>query len=238
MACDEFSDELKCKCHGKHKRCSFSSKLHVQLNGGQTTRRAARYPLRLARVLAMELFFAWKPIQEGGCFVDLCGGSGVVGMALNFFLKAPAIIVDTRYRRDDNICDIAFQERFRKFSEKLLIAGVMFAFLRSTFSVAQSRAGTAIRSQTHPRGVKGPLTEAQRERFRDGNRLLDAGVAILEMCNSNQVPYIFENPQSSYVCWDPQLQQQLKKGVPHTVHQCAYGARWRNATTFAFLNIR
>lgn len=140
-------------------------------------RRAARYPLKLTRALARELFFTWKPRRSS----FFCGGSGVVRRALHGLFNAPTIAFDTRYRVSDNICHIGFQEMFEYCCQHSLISGVKLAFPCSTFSDAQSGGGTAIRTQAHPRGVDGPLTETQRNRAREGNQLLAAAIVVFKI---------------------------------------------------------
>ena len=51
-----FLEPSLCRCSGLHGRCSFRHpRRHVQLNGGHSTRRAQKYPMRLSQCLGEEL---------------------------------------------------------------------------------------------------------------------------------------------------------------------------------------
>ena len=105
-----------------------------------------------------------------------------------------------------------------------------------TFSVAQSRGGRAIRCKDHPRGTPGFHTLAELDRIKEGNHILDKSVALLKALNRLAIPYIIENPFTSYLWSDPGMQECLKKGRYTRPHQCAFGAKHRKNTCIVSVN--
>ena len=114
----------------------------------------------------------------------------------------------------------------------------MLATPCSSFSLAISRSGRALRSSSHPRGEPIPMTHSERVRVADGNRALRATIRMIACCNQFRIPYALENPASSYLWKDPALQRVLSNAYLAKLHQCAFGARWKKATTIAFENCK
>jgi hypothetical protein len=107
----------------------------------------------------------------------------------------------------------------------------------SSFSVAQSRSGHAIRSNQFPAGLPN-LTGEQQNRIREGNRLANATIKLLKLCIHYTIPAILENPASSFLWKYPVLAPLLAIGQHRVVHMCAFDARWRKATGIHFFNYR
>ena len=151
-------------------------------------------------------------------------------------LGRSAIIIDTRYGKEHDVCQPAFLRWFESQAEGDLFAGAMIA--PPSFSLAISRSGKALRSRTHPRGKPIPMSEVEKDRITVGNKCLDAAIAIIQVLNRFSVPFVFENPSSSYMWHDVPLHAALGSARLVKIHQCAFGARWRKDTCFAFANFR
>ena len=82
------------------------------------------------------------------------------------------------------------------------------------------------------------MTLRERARIDEGNRALDATIRLTAVCNHFGVPFALENPTSSYMWKDPLLSQALERATKVLLHQCAFGAAWRKATTIAFGNLK
>ena len=79
----------------------------------------------------------------------------------------------------------------------------------SFFSVAQSRGGVALRSQIEPRGIANNDL-ARLKRLKLGNDLLDFTIGVIKRCNDCLVPYVMENPLTSYAWHDCGLKHVLR----------------------------
>ena len=218
-------------CHGKHGLCSFRRGRHVQLDGGHNTSRPAAYPPLLAKALATELVMA----RPTGRVVDAFSGSGVVGdWVLRFGVDVISVEISSDATSD------ALGDEFCKYVCDNFNAGrirsVCLPFPCTTFSIAQSRGGRAIRSRERPRGIDADLTVREQERITQGNHVLDKLIAMLRAFNKNAIPYVLENPYTSYAWDDPGLRRCLKDGIEIRVHQCAFRARHRKDTLFIFKN--
>jgi hypothetical protein len=137
-----------------------------------------------------------------------------------------------------DVCSASFFETFKHHASHANIKAIMLATPCNSFSLAVSRSGRALRSKTHPRGLPIQFTQIEQQRIRNGNKCLDATIAIIKVCNKFRIPWILENPQTSYIWSDSQLQAASNSATTVTVHQCAFGAKWRKATTFAFGNFQ
>ena len=195
------------------------------------TRRAAKYPLRLARALARLLCYG----RKCGYVLDAYAGSGIVGrQCRQLGVASLGFELSDDIRQDMTIS--AFDEWLEAEASAGKLRGAMLALPCRTFSLAQSRGGRAIRSQAEPRGLA-HLTNAEQARADEGNRLLDSLYRILDVLNRHRVPYVIENPSRSYLWHDPRLLNLLasRQALFSRIHQCSYGAPWRKATTLAIV---
>ena len=229
---DVFLNQPRRVCHGKHGFCSFREGRHLQLEGSSMTRRAAKYPRRMATALARVLV-----AERGrGYVIDGFSGSGIVGDAVRR-LGVPTKSFEVNRDTREDMCTLDFSRWMAGECAAGKLRGVMLPVPCSTFSVAQSRSGRAIRSQDSPRGLPG-LNVREQARVAAGNRILHAVIRLLRILNQYKIPWIIENPTSSYLWWDKGLQTQMRDAVVCPVHQCSFGAPWRKATTLAFGNTR
>ena len=217
-------------CSGKHGHCSFRRGRHVQLDGGAATAAAAAYPSRLGFALARELAFSRELPAGRRVVLDFFAGSLAVTTQLGNF-AIDTLVIDSRFG-----CD-ALAEGFANYVCQLIGSGKIYACMiampRSSFSLAQSRSGFALRSQTAPRGIE--TNDPRRQaRISLGNKLLDFTIQVIKCCNKISFPFILEDPVSSYAWHDSQLKNALCRSVMADVHQCAFGARFRKATRFMF----
>jgi hypothetical protein len=190
----------------------------------------------LAQALAEEIVYASPLPVSRGIFLDIFGGCGNVAVAAQR-LGRESFIVDTRYGDIGDVCKPAFVSWLTAQASNNLIAGAMLAPPCSSFSLAISRSGKALRSAAHPRGKPIPLTAVEKDRIELGNKSLDAAIAVIHVLNRFSIPFVFENPSSSYMWHDVPLHAALGNAKLIKVHQCAFGARWRKDTCFAFANI-
>ena len=77
------------------------------------------------------------------------------------------------------------------------MACVHLALPCSSFSVAQSRSGRAIRSAEKPWGVDN-LTGSESARATEGNQCAVTALRILALCSQFDVPVAVEQPKTSY----------------------------------------
>jgi hypothetical protein len=151
-------------------------------------------------------------------------------------LGVSSFITDLRYGKQYDVCEPAFVSWLNAQANDNLIAGAMLAPPCSSFSLAISRSGKALRSSTHPRGKPIPMSQKEKARVELGNQCLDAAIRVIHVLNRFSIPFVFENPSSSYMWHDITLHAALGDAKLIKVHQCAFGARWRKDTCFAFAN--
>ena len=95
-----------------------------------------------------------------------------------------------------------------------------------------------MRQKHCPAGRPG-LSRRDQEKVVLGNTLLDISIDIFRLCRLHNVPFIWENPFSSYM-WDmPRARAVLSwKGVEDVeVHYCGFGMPWKKPTRFRCFGI-
>ena len=112
------------------------------------------------------------------------------------------------------------------------INAVMMGSPRASFSIVKHRT-RAWRSLTFPMGVPG-LSEADQFQVNLGNWLMRAAVRIARECQRCRVPWIIENPRSSYLLKAPAVMGlSCEARVFQAVADfCQFGARWRKTARF------
>ena len=115
------------------------------------------------------------------------------------------------------------------------VYGCIIAMPCSSFSLAQSRSGVALRSISEPRGCA-TNDLAKLNRITAGNEFLDFTIGVIRTCNDFHIPYVIENLLTSYAWHDHKLKYVLQPAEIVEVHQCAFGARFHKATRLAFGN--
>lgn len=229
-----FATPCAIQCSGRHGQCTFKATAHEQLNGGAATRRAARYPVQLAKAIADVLVgAAWKRKRSGWLW-DIFGGAGLVAKYSQQF-GVTGIVVDTVVRSSDDACSYGFFIHLKKRLREGRIACVHLAPPCKSFSLAISRCGQAIRSQECPWGL--PKLDQQEQRMVDeGNRAAKACLDILRFCLQNHAPISLETPKTSYFWHLPELFDTYQAGQKIDFHQCAFGSAWRKYTSLLFIN--
>ena len=147
-------------------------------------------------------------------------------------------IIDNTSDAGADACAYDFLRACKNAASNSQSRGVMIATPCSSFSLAVSRAGKALRSKSYPRGLPIPMTARERNRIDEGSRALDATINMIKICNTHRIPLILANPASSYVWQDPNLTSTLKDAITVRVDQCAFGDRWRKMTRLSFGNFR
>ena len=224
------------ECSGKHGWCGFRpSHKHLALDGGTRTRKAQKYTPNLCQAIACELCFAVPHRPQSQYVLDVFAGTGGVARAC-VALGRESFIVDTTWNPAMDACSRSFLRRFNEAAGRNEIAGVMLATPCSSFSLAVSRSGKALRSLSHPRGLPIPMTARESERVKAGNRALDASIQMIRTCNAHGIPFALENPANRYMWADSALQAVLARAFVARLDQCAFKARWRKRTKIAFGN--
>ena len=165
------------------------------------------------------------------------GGSGGVGIACTQ-RGLQSEIIDSSICSKVDVTKRSFLVWLRRQLINSTKATVMLATPCSSFSIAVSRSGRAIRSQMWPRGLPAGLTLAEQTSVDTGNKLLDATIFILRVCVRLKIPAVLEIPRTSYLWWDRRLQQLIaaSKATTAHIHQCGFSAHWKKETTFVFFN--
>ena len=111
----------------------------------------------------------------------------------------------------------------------------MIALPCTTFSIAQRG---RLRSELYPMGLPG-LPPHLQARVDNGNALLRASLQIIRACISQGIPWILENPGSSYAFKTLAVRELIRLGwgFEVTCDQCQYGTKWRKRTKFLIGNI-
>ena len=226
-------DENRLLCKAKHGKCSFRSGKHLVLDGGCRTKNAAKYPDAMAKRLAAELLGVCKR----GAVLDLFAGSGVVSKYVVEF-GGMALSCDLHRDKRQDLTHLCFYDYFASLILEGCVRSAMIAIPCNSFSLAQSRSGKAIRSKLEPWGVSSDLTESQHSTLRTGNNIVKHVLFLLHLFNHVGLPYIVENPQSSYIWSLPEMKEATADGISIVCHQCAFGSRSRKATRLLFVNFK
>ena len=235
QALEQFADQAKLQCCGRHGQCSFQKAKHVNLEGSRMTRATAKYSLRLARTIAKELVYSRRMHPEA-MVLDIFGGSGIVAKQCGR-LGYRAYIIEKKVRETDDATSPHFLDWVRQQAQARRIQAMMIATPCSSFSLAQSRGRRALRTQSEPRGKSQRVTPNEQARIDDGNKVLDATIALVKLCNVHRIPYCVENPATSYLWYEIGLADVLKDAKHIIVDQCAFGAKWRKRTRLVFGNL-
>ena len=103
----------------------------------------------------------------------------------------------------------------------------------SSFTISRSRT-RPLRSKQYPWGIPG-ITRADAHKLRVGNDCLRVALSIIRVCHECRVPWILENPLSSYMLCIPELIHFITK-MPNVVVSdcdiCQYGRKWKKPTRF------
>lgn len=207
-------EEPKRMSYGKHGRCSFLRGQHVVLEGANMTPAAAKDPKCLAETLATELCSA----RSGFFVMDAFAGSRILGDAV-VSKGYPVIWLETGVDDRQDVLSRYFA-KFCKANAAAIIA-IMLLIPCRTLSVAQSRGGRALRSKEFPRGTPGFHTEAERERTKEGNGILHKSITLLTVLNNLNIPFIIENPYTSYLWYDKRIIKCLSGCRSVRFHQCS-----------------
>ena len=66
-----------------------------------------------------------------------------------------------------------------------------------------------------------------------GNQLAAFTAKIIRLCNKLRIPWVLENPASSYLWSHPPVQSALRGSTDTVIDQCQYGMAWRKPTRLA-----
>ena len=119
----------------------------------------------------------------------------------------------------------------RDIREKRVIA-VMMGPPCTTFSIARNRT-KVWRSVQHPLGVPGLLPH-ELQAVELGNQLMRVALRIVRACRRAQVPWLLENPMSSYMFKTDEMRRVMDSSMCCECNAdiCQYGTAWRKSTKF------
>lgn len=103
----------------------------------------------------------------------------------------------------------------------------------TSFSIANN-SSCPIRNKKHPRGFPGIPYDKQLK-VDAGNALLDVAIRIVEWLTMAGIPFLREQPSSSYMWSDRKLRLALQRANVSfiKVDQCAFGTRYNKPTGLA-----
>ena len=103
---------------------------------------------------------------------------------------------DIKHGKDGDLLEPSFRKVFSADVREGRILAVMIATPCSSFSLAQSRGGKALRSREYPRGIPQPTTERERHSIELGNACLDVTLSVIRLCNKHHIP---KNAKQGYL---------------------------------------
>ena len=175
----------------------------------------------------------------GGVFLDLFGGAGGVGRAVRA-LGVNAVLLDLVYGYD--VLEPTNKRELLRYidqrgTRRHPLLGVCIAAPCESFSAARrappwSRYPRALRSKQHAAGLP-HLTGADLATCRAGNQLANLAAMVIRACDKAGVPWMLENPKSSYIWLYPPLAAATRDARFSSFDQCQYGSSWRKPTTVA-----
>ena len=140
---------------------------------------------------------------------------------------------------EGDLTNPAVLRRIRRAARRGQIACMVMGPPCSSFSQARNSTGR-LRSPEYPRGLPQQrfFSALDRKRIRDGNATLNAAITLIKICSEFNIPYAFENPHTSIMWHDRELQRALRQtsAIKCVVSHCGFGARWRKNTIFMLGN--
>lgn len=177
---------------------------------------------------------AW--CKRGDIFIDLFGGVGRVARCVSQRGGPNAIVLDFSYGYD--ILRPGAVEHIAQLAKAGRLKGIMLATPCNSFSAARraplwSSMPRKLRSEQHPHGIPG-LKQSDIDTAEQGNAIVRCCRRIIAVCDKYSIPWIVENPRSSFLWKMPEMQSLMSCNHVriHHCHQCQYGCPWMKATTF------
>ena len=177
--------------------------------------------------------------MSGDVFLDIFGGTGGVAHAVSRH-GVVAVVIDLASGHD--VLKPAIQQALKgllrqKRRGRNVVRGVCLASPCETFSTARraplyARFPHQLRSREHPFGLP-LLTGNDLEICMRGNQLAAFTAMIIRLCNKLRIPWMLENPASSYLWSHPPMQSALRGCTDTVIDQCQYGMAWRKPTRMA-----
>ena len=174
-----------------------------------------------------------------GVFLDIFGGVGGVAKSASA-LGAHAEVWDTSFGNEYDLARPRVLRRLLHRIRKGNILGAAIAMPCKSFSLARARRG-AIRTKLWPWGIPEILESGDGRDFDDlieGNLVLKATIKIIQELNKRQIPWVWENPLTSYAGHVAQLQRARIQahGFVSVIDQCSCGTPWKKPTQLWFGN--
>ena len=113
------------------------------------------------------------------------------------------------------------------------MAACMLPVPCTSFTTARNRT-SVIRSTQEPWGISRQMNEREARSIALGNATAEAALKIIRLLNKYKVPWIVENPRTSYLWHLPELHAVSEAAHGHfrVADFCQFGARWRKKTGF------
>ena len=169
--------------------------------------------------------------------LDLFSGCGKVGSA-GRRMGFTSLQFDTILRADDDLTKPLAQRRIKSLVMTNRVAACMLPVPCTSFTTARNRT-SVIRSTQEPWGISREMNEREARSIALGNATAGAALKIIRLLNKYKVPWIVENPRTSYLWHLPELHavSQAAHGHFRVADFCQFGARWRKKTGFLCGNI-
>ena len=122
---------------------------------------------------------------------------------------------------------------------RMLSSGMCLGVLAGVPCTSFTRAHRhPIRSACRPHGIAG-LSERDQDKVTKGNQLFRNAVDFFRCCRRYRVPFVWENPRTSFQWLMPESKTIARwaEGVDIHIDQCGFGARWRKAITLRCFRI-
>ena len=169
--------------------------------------------------------------------MDLFGGTGGVSKALRR-LGFRSLIWDTQWGDDYDLGAPGVEKRLRKLIKSGRVKGICFATPCTSFSLARNRTND-IRNKEFPWGnphPRHPISDHDRESLLLGNKLMLLTLRLVRICQSDGIPWCFENPATSRAFDTPEWKRIIAGPGVHEIifDQCSCGTRWKKPTKLIF----
>ena len=166
-------------------------------------------------------------------FIELFAGSARLSQVLRS-RGFRCIAIDIANGPHHDLMRRRVRRRIRRLLRSGFCLGVLAGVPCTSFSTARKfdgRGPPPLRTATHVAGRPG-LSARDQEKVRLGNALLDISIDIFELCREMQIPFIWENPFTSFM-WKMRRAEAVARWRHVTdveVHYCGYGTAWKKPT--------
>ena len=163
--------------------------------------------------------------------IDLFSGRRGVARQMVTFGAPWVMTVDFEHGPGQDLLDPTLRQKIRRLIELKAVITLGAAPVCSSFSVAVT---PPVRSSTHPRGIRG-LRPSMRKKVADGNSHNDYLAELLLLCDSLDIAYWVENPDTSW-WWRQKRWKKFRRTTSPLIFRCCFcrfGTGWKKPTRVA-----